>query len=215
MQSQRNTNVSYLFSPHVVSDETNEPDTETTDDLFTRPTRAEAREVPSIATTAITCRVCGATVTVPILHPGLLCYQCERNPQQAQEAAYTQWEQAQLRTMGQDEAEPDVSKRIYTRYLNVVQARYAASTDVLGRFLQVARQPRQDTRQLGDSPRVLRILAAIHAGHSDEAIIASEQARVVRGIAQALAAGDGLVDLLRAEQRYNDARDAIDAVLGF
>jgi hypothetical protein len=95
-----------------------------------------------------------------------------------------------------------------------VEARYFAGTDVLGRFLQVARQPRQDTRQLGNSPRVLRILAAIHAGHTGEAIIASEQARVVRGIAQALAAGDGLADLLRAEQRYNDARDAIDAVMG-
>jgi hypothetical protein len=155
----------------------------------------------------ITCRVCGATVTVPILHPGLLCYQCERNPQQAQEAAYTQWEQAQLRAIGQCERA--------TRYLNVVQARYEASTDVLGRLLKVMRQPRQDTRQLGDSPRVVRLLAAIHAGHTDAAIIASEQARVARGIEKALAAKDGLADLLRAEQRYNDARDAIAAVMGF
>jgi hypothetical protein len=206
MQSQRNTNVSYLFSPHVVSDEANEPDIAATDsdDLFTRPTRAEAREVPSIATATITCRVCGATVTVPILHPGLLCYQCERNPQQAQEAAYTQWEQAQLRALD----------AVNARYLNVVQARYEASTEVLGRFLQVARQPRQDTRQLGDSPRVTRLLAAIHAGHTNEVIIASEQARVARGIEKALVAGDGLADLLRAEQRYNDALDAIESVMG-
>jgi hypothetical protein len=184
-------------------------------DLFTRPTRAEAREVPSIATTAITCRVCGATVTVPILHPGLLCYQCERNPQQAQEAAYTQWEQAQLRAMELDRGQPDSSKRVYTRYMNVVEARYFASTGVLTRFLQVARQPRQDTRQLGDSPRVTRLLAAIHAGHTDKAITASEQARVARGIGKALVAGDGLADLLRAEQRYDAARDAIESVMGF
>jgi hypothetical protein len=175
-----------------------------TDDLFTRPPRAEARELPSIATTVITCRVCGATVTVPILHPGLLCYQCERNPQQAQEAAYTQWEQAQLRALD----------NVNGRYLNVVQARYEASTDVLGRLLKVMRRPRQDTRQLGDSPRVVRLLAAIQAGYTDAAIIASEQARVARGIEKALAAKDGLADLLRAEQRYNDARDAVAAVMG-
>jgi hypothetical protein len=216
MQSQRNTNVSYLFSPHVVSDEANEPDIAATDsdDLFTRPTRVEAREVPSIATTAITCRVCGATVTVPILHPGLLCYQCERNPQTAQEQAYNQWEQAQLRAMELDRGQPDSSKRVYTRYMNVVEARYFASTEVLTRFLQFARQPRIDSRHIGSSARTDRIGNAICNGFTDEAIIASEQARVARGIEKTLAAGDGLADLLRAEQRYNDALDAIESVMG-
>lgn len=180
------------------------PPIETTDiDLFTRPPRAVRAMPPTLATVEIVCAVCGATQTVPVLWPARLCRQCKSNPLKAQERALNQWTQAQVRALDADTA----------RYLNVMQERYEARQDVLRRFLQVTRQPRQDTRQLGDSPRVRRVRVGIESGMTDQEIIVFEQTRVAKRIAAALAARDGLADILRAEHRYHDAMEEIARVM--
>lgn len=49
-----------------------QPLIEEEDDLFSRPTRIDARA----QTARITCRVCDARAEVPVLHPALLCPAC-------------------------------------------------------------------------------------------------------------------------------------------
>jgi hypothetical protein len=184
------------------------PDTDD-DDIFARPPRTTAQPVTAIDTKVptirITCAVCGESGQLPVTYLGKVCHYCRAELPKTQEWVLDRWTQVQIQATDKDNM----------RYLNVVQERFEAQSDVLGRFLPIVHRHLQgeDTRLVGDSKRVQRILFALQHGQSDEEIIKAEQARVQKRVSDALANNDGLSDILKAEQAYHIAKREIEIAM--
>jgi hypothetical protein len=179
------------------------------DDIFTRPTRAEMRGTPllmplpiGVATIPIVCYACGVRAEHPITWSGRLCRVCRSDLPKAQERVFSEWAAIQ----GHTDADT------MNRHLMLDMARKLTHTDRMQLFLDRIRAG-EDARKLGDDKRTKAILKDVAAGMSDAEVIEAAQQRVAKGINNALAAKDELSYLLAAEQRYHTAMQEIDAAM--